>query len=155
VLEGDSATNAINDGKRKLVPREQLNGNLYYDGYYAQPFRIDTSKNYNGTFIESKKLGKIHFDSSVGSKIIVLKYISDGLEYSDESDIKVNKYAEYALYNWTNWNILNNKMGVPLYEKTRAKKDYDTAFRNAKIKLMNLRIAEISQLLKKRSTWIH
>jgi hypothetical protein len=155
VLEGNSATNAINDGKLDLVPQKQPDCNLYYDDYYAQHFRIDTSKNYNGTFIESKRLGKIHFDSGVGSKIIVLEYISDGLEYSEESDIKINKYAEYALYNWTNWNLLNNKMGVPIYEKNRAKRDYDTSFRNAKIKLMNLRIAEINQIIKGRNRWIH
>lgn len=155
ILEADSATNDINDGKMDLVPQKQPNCNLYNDGCYAQYFKIDTSINYNGTFIENKRLGKIHFDSGVGSKIIVLEYISDGLEYSQESEIKINKYAEYALYNWTNWNLLNNKMGVPLYEKNRAKRDYDTAYRNAKIKLMNLRIAEINQIIKGRNRWIH
>lgn len=155
ILEADSATNDINDGKLDLVPQKQPDCNMCNDGYYAQRFKIDTSVNYNGTFIESKRLGKIHFDSGVGSKIIVLEYISDGLEYSQESDIKINKYAEYALYNWTNWNLLNNKMGVPIYEKNRAKKDYDTSYRNAKIKLMNLRIAEINQIVKGRNTWIH
>jgi hypothetical protein len=155
VLEGDSATNAVNDGKKDLVPKTDPDCNLFYDNYSSQLFRIDTGKNYNGTFIENKRLGKIHFDSGVGSKIIVLEYVSDGLEYSSESDIKINKYAEYALYNWTNWNLLNNKMGTPLYEKNRAKRDYDTSFRNAKIKLMNLRVAEISQIIKGRNRWIH
>jgi hypothetical protein len=158
ILEGDSATNNINDDLTKL-DQNQKDGilraycEIFGDTY--QNFRIDTSINYNGYFEESKRQGRIHFDSSVQSKIIVLEYVSDGLEYLNESDIKVNKYAEYALYNWTNWNLLNNKNGVPLYEKNRAKRDFDTAYRNAKIRLMNIKIAEISQLIKKRNTWIH
>lgn len=155
VLEGDSAVNLLNDGKGKKKIQAQYNSNLYDDGYAIQHFKIDTSINYNGSFIISPDKRKFHFDSSVGSKIIVLEYISDGLEAANESDIKINKYAEYALYNYANYNLLNNKIGVPIYEKTRAKKDYDTAYRNAKIKLMNLRIAEISQIIKGRNRWIH
>lgn len=157
-LEGNSATNILQDDLTKLkqttrngIPCCELS--LYGNTY--QNFRIDTSINYNGTFVENKRQGRIHFDSSVASKIIVLEYISDGLEYFDEADIKINKFAEYALYNWTNWNLLNNKNGVPDYEKRRAKRDYDTAYRNAKIRLMNLKIAEVSQWVKKRNTWIH
>lgn len=155
VLEASSATNILNDSKTK-----QIQGLGYRCGYetfngdYYQNFRVDTSQNLNGTFIENKRQGRIHFDSRVGSKIIVLEYISDGLEYALEGDIKINKYAEYALYNWANYNLLNNKNGVPDYEKRRAKKDYEAAFRNAKIKLLNLKPAEINQLLKARNTWI-
>lgn len=154
VLEGDSATNFINDHpEKKRQNTDEIHNNIYgLTGYY-QNFRIDTSVNYNGTFIESKENGKFHFDSNISDKIIVLEYVSDGLQLSDDK-IKVNKHAEYALYNWVNWNLLNNKNGVPDYEKRRAKRDYDTAYRNAKIQLMGLRIAEISQMVKKINTWI-
>jgi hypothetical protein len=155
-LEGDSGTNILNDnpGLLKQVPNLHCCYGYGIGGYY-QHFRVDTSVNLNGTFVENKKQGRIHLDSSVASKIIVLEYISDGLEYFSESDISVNKMAEYALYNWVNWNLLNNKNGVPDYEKRRAKKDYDTAYRNAKVRLMNLKIAEVSQWIKKRNTYIH
>lgn len=157
-LEGDSATNTINDDRAQLKQIPNLNCCYGYDSYpygdYYQNFRVDTSVNLNGYFVENKRQGRIHFDSTMQSKIIVLEYISDGLEYLLDGDIKVNKMAEYALYNWTNWNLLNNKNGVPDYEKRRAKKDYDTAYRNAKIRLMNIKIAEVSQVLKKRNTWI-
>ncbi len=156
VLEGSSATNLINDEQTKQI--WELGYCCGYEtigGSYYQNFRVDTSKNANGTFIENRKQGRIHFDSSVGSKIIVLEYISDGLESLLEGDITINKFGEYALYNWTNWNLLNVKNGVADYEIRRAKKDYDTSFRNAKIRLMNIKIAEVSQLLKARNTWIH
>jgi hypothetical protein len=155
VLEGDSAANTLNDDPNKRVPSPDVDCNAYpYYGSYYQNFRIDTSINYNGTFIESKSLGKFHFDSSVSDKIIVLEYVSDGLEHLNDDQIKVNKYAEYALYNWVNWNILNNKNGVADYERRRAKRDYDTAYRNAKIKLLGIKIAEISQMVKKINTWV-
>jgi hypothetical protein len=73
----------------------------------------------------------------------MLEYISDGLEYSNENDIKVNKMAEMALYAWINWNITSNKLNIQEYIVRRAKKDYDTAVRNAKIKLMDLRLHEL------------
>ena len=74
----------------------------------------------------------------------MLEYISDGLEYSNENDIKINKMAEMALYAWINWNLLSNKINVQEYIVRRAKKDYDTALRNAKIKLMDLRLHELA-----------
>ncbi|HEY6143735.1 MAG TPA: hypothetical protein VIV55_10025 [Flavobacterium sp.] len=156
VLEGSSATNLINDSKTKfLIPEDGLRGGYETTfGDYYQNFRIDTSQNLNGTFIVSPKEGRIHFDSRVGSKIIVLEYISDGLESLLEGDIKVSKYAEYALYAWVNWNLTIVKNAVPEYVIARTKKDYWSAFRNAKIKMMDIRIAEINQLLKKRNTWI-
>jgi hypothetical protein len=156
ILEGDSATNILNDNIRKNVqPIPGLHCCYGYPGgSYFQNFRVDTSVNLNGYFKESTEQGRIHFDSSMESKIIVLEYISDGLALPDDK-IVVNKFAEYALYNWTNYNMLNNNNGVPLYEKTRAKRDYDTSYRNAKVRLMKLKIAEVSQQLKKRNTWIH
>lgn len=159
VLEGDSATNIINDDKTKT---KQLPDSFYgygcgysLHGDYFQNFRVDTSINLNGYFEESKRQGRFHFDSTMSDKIIVLEYISDGLEYNSEDNIKISKFAEYALYNWTNYNLLNNKNGVPDYEKRRAKKDWEASYRNAKIRLLNIKPAELSQRLKKSNTWIH
>jgi len=148
VLEGTSATEIIN----KNLPGA--------DGYRClsicedQQWRLDTSKNYNGSFNIEKRTGRIHFSSDVASKIIVLEYISDGLEYESESNIMVHKFAEIALYDWVKWNLLTNKVGMQDYEKRRAKSDYDTSFRNAKIKLMNIKIAEVMQQLKFRNKWV-
>lgn len=163
ILEGTSATNMINDSlshraNGEIIQNNNsiLNNNDYYgtSGIGSANFRVPTVVNGNGNFIVDTRKGVIHFGSSVSAKIIVLDYISDGLEYSSDSDIKVNKFAEQALYNWVNWNMLNNRVGVPMYEKSRAKKDYDTSYRNAKIRLMNLNIAEVSQMIKARNTWV-
>jgi hypothetical protein len=73
----------------------------------------------------------------------MLEYISDGLEYSNENDIKVNKMAEMALYAWINWNLMSNKLGVQEYKIQSARKEYFTLLRNTKIKLMDLRLHEL------------
>lgn len=149
VLEGTSATQIINDG---LTNQRNLAPDCYCGD--SQKWSMDTSKNYNGTFNIDKRAGRIHFSSENATKIIILEYISDGLEYSSESDIKIHKFAEISLYDWTYWNILTKTIGVNQYDKSIAKKAYDTSYRNSKIQLMNLRVAETTQMLKQRNRWI-
>lgn len=106
-------------------------------------FRLDTTKNANGTFHIDTRSGKIHFSSDNAIRVIMLEYISDGLEYSNESDIKVSKMAEEALYNFVNYELMRNVFGVPMYEKMAAKKSWESAYRNAKIALMNIKISDV------------
>lgn len=147
ILEGTTATELINNG----LPADKIKEYCLCTG---QDWSLDTSKNYNGTFNIDTRVGRIHFSSDNASRIIILEYISDGLEYTDEDNIKVNKMAEMALYAWCSWNLLNNKEGVADYEKRRAKKDYDTAYRNAKVQLMGIKIHEIAQSLKGMNRWL-
>jgi hypothetical protein len=49
----------------------------------------------------------------------MLEYLSDGLEYNDESDIKVLKLAEIALYNYVNYNLMFTMYGATEYHKKR------------------------------------
>lgn len=159
ILEGTTAFQELNDHPVNRI--EVLNCGVSCSGCaYAssgcpnpQMFALDTGKNYNGRFNIDTRQGKIHFGSENASRILMLEYISDGLEYNNESEIKVNKIAEMALYKWINWNILSNKIGVQEYIVQRAKKDYDTAYRNTKIKLMDLRPHEIMQSLKQANKW--
>ena len=146
ILEGTSASELIHSQKSYSMNPDST--------CETQNWGLDTSKNYNGEFNIDKRAGKIRFSSENAEKIIILEYISDGLEYSDENDIKVNKFAEMALYAWVTYNLINNKIGVPDYERRAKKKDFDTAFRNCKIKLMNLRISEVTQLLKGQNKWL-
>jgi hypothetical protein len=148
ILEGTTATELVNNSKKYTIQGDCTNDCA------DQKWSIDTMKNSNGNFNIDKRAGRIHFSSDNEERIIMLEYISDGLEYASESDVKVHKFSEIALYAWVTWNLLTNKAGVPDYEKRGAKKDYDTAFRNLKIKMMNLRISEVAQLLKGRNRWI-
>lgn len=147
ILEGTTAAELINNG----VNPNNIND---YCLCSDQDWSADTSKNSNGTFNIDTRVGRIHFSSDNASRIIILEYISDGLEYSNEDEIKVNKLAEMALYAWCSWNLLNNKAGIPDYEKRRAKKDYDTAYRNAKVQLMGIKLPELAQRIKGIKRWI-
>lgn len=150
ILEGSAMVNDINDNL------QTASGTLTQYCFCSDDhtnWKLDTSVNANGTFNINEKLGKIHFSSDNAIRTIVLEYISDGLEFSSESDIRINKMAEQALYHWTNWQLLNNKLNVQEYIIGRAKKNYDTAFKNAKIALMKIRIDDVINLLGNKRKW--
>ena len=135
VLEGTTFFSELND----KVKQKNILGSCSSD----QDFRLDTTQNANGTFHIDTRAGKIHFSSDNAIRVIMLEYISDGLEYSNESDIKVSKMAEEALYNFVNYELVRNIFGVPMYEKMAAKKNWESAYKNAKIALMNIKISDV------------
>ena len=116
--------------------------------YGLEPFEAQC----NGTYIINERLGKISFSSDLAGKTIILEYISDGLGY--ESDMKVPKMAEEAMYMHIIHGVLSSRSGVPEYVVQRYKRDRSTALRNAKIRLSNIKIGEISQVFRNKSKWI-
>ncbi len=159
VLEGTSYFAELNDRiqQREFIPNWSpcSMGYMGYMGvnYQQTNFQLDTTKNINGSFTIDTRLGKIHFSSDNASRIIMLEYISDGLEYSDESDIKVSKLAEIALYNYVNYNLLFPISDIPMYEKKNAEKRWLAEFKNAKIRLMDIRIPDIMLCLNARRNY--
>jgi len=138
ILEGSTYFSELNDA----VKQKNILGTV--DSCSTDTdFRLDTTKNANGTFHIDTRSGKIHFSSDNAIRVIMLEYISDGLEYSNESDIKVSKMAEEALYNFVNYELMRNVFGVPMYEKMAAKKSWESAYKNAKIALMNIKISDV------------
>jgi len=117
-------------------------------------FGINTNQNGNGYFNIDKRRGVISFSSNIGSKVILLEYVSDGLEYNNGDDIQIHKFAEQALYNYVRYMIINNKFGVPEYVVNRAKKDYYNELQNTRIRMMELRGSELLILLKGRNKWL-
>ena len=85
-------------------------------------------------------------------KVIIIKYISDGLGTDEE--MQVHKLAEQALYMHIAHGILSTKSNVTEYVVNRYKKEKSTALRNAKIRLSNIKLEEISQVLRGQSKWI-
>lgn len=158
ILEGTTLLAEINDNPEKdqlLKSRSFIGACNGYCSYANETFwGLDTSQNINGTFNIDKRSGRIHFSSDNLTRVLLLEYISDGLELSNESDIKINKLAEIALYNWVNWNLLSTKLGVQEYIIRRAKKDYDTTYRNSKIALMNIKATDVAHYISGRKQWI-
>jgi hypothetical protein len=120
------------------------NGSRYgLDPQYAQA---------NGSFYIDDSSGKIHFSSNISGKTVVLDYISDSL--GTDGEMQVHKFAEEAMYRWMSHAIIAGKANVPEYLVMRLKKEKFAAIRTAKLRLSNLKIEELTQILRGQSKWI-
>ena len=84
--------------------------------------------------------------------VIVLEYVSDGLAY--ELDTKVPKLAEEAMYAHILHAIISTRINQPDYLVNRLKQEKRAKLRNAKIRLSNIKLEEITQVLRGQSKWI-
>lgn len=118
-----------------------------------QRYYVDPTINGNGYFVIDKRKGVISFSSNVGGRLIVIEYVSDGLEY-DSTQISIHKFAEKALYDYVKLELLRNKYGIQEYVIRRNERDYNTSLRNATIRLQELRLQEAIFTLNGRKKWL-
>jgi hypothetical protein len=118
---------------------------IYEERYGIDPQHSQT----NGSFFIDCKKGLIHFSSNINGKTVILDYISDSLGTYDE--MKVHKFAEEAVYKYLSHAVLSTKMGVPEYVVARYKKEKRAATRQAKLRLSNIKLEEITQILRGKS----
>jgi hypothetical protein len=152
---GDEKWNGLNP---KVITGDDgySDKSIYYDYYYFYKRNTggrygltpETSQN-NGFFTINERDGCVSFSSDLLEKIIVIKYISDSLGKDEE--MQVHKLAEQALYMYIAHAILSSKSGIPEYIVNRYKKEKTAALRNAKIRLSNIKLEEISQVLRNKS----
>lgn len=161
-IEGDSLTEErwnTND----IFPFVNNNtsvGNNWYDGYnglqdgfFGRLFGMDPQyANINGYFSINDREGKISFSSNLVGKLIVLEYISDGLAY--DLDSRVPKMAEGALYAYILHAIMAHRTASTEYVVRRLQQDKSAKLRNAKIRLSNIKLEEITQVFRGKSKWI-
>ncbi len=122
----------------------KMNGNRYgLDPQHAQA---------NGSFYIDCKTGKIHFSSNISGKTVILDYISDSLGTDEE--MKVHKFAEEAMYRFMAHAVLSNRANIPEYQVMRFKKEKIAAARTAKLRLSNIKLEEITQILRGKSKQI-
>ena len=123
---------------------EQNLGRRYgIDPQYAQS---------NGVFYIDQVRGLIRFSSNIVNKIVTLKYISDGLGTDDE--MQVHKFAEEAMYKYIAHAILATRANTPEYMIARFKREAATAKRNAKLRLSNIKLEELTQVMRGKSKQI-
>ena len=106
----------------------------------------------NGSFYIDENAGKIHFSSNITGKIIIIDYISDSL--GTEEEMKVHKFAEEAMYKYIASAVLSSKSNIPEYQVMRFKKEKFAAVRTAKLRLSNIKLEEITQILRGKSKQI-
>jgi len=106
----------------------------------------------NGWFNLNEREGKMSFSSNLRDQIIILEYISDGLAY--DNDTKVPKMAEDALYAYMSHAVLASRINQPEYIIQRLKREASAKLRNTKIRLSNIKLDEIVQVMRGKSKWI-
>jgi len=127
--------------------------NSDYDGSDGSRFGLDPQfANTNGSFYVDCGSGKINFSSDFVGKVIVLDYISDGIGTNNE--MQVHKFAEEAMYKWIAHAILSTTMNIPEGLVARFKRERFAAVRTAKLRLSNIKLEEIIQILRGKSKQI-
>jgi len=106
----------------------------------------------NGSFYIDELKGKIHFSSNVAGLTVALKYISDGL--GTDSEMQVHKFAEEALYKYIAYAVVSTRANMPANLVARLKKEARASKRTAKLRLSNIKIEEITQVLRGKSKQI-
>jgi hypothetical protein len=125
------------------------NGNWNMGQFYGADPQYS---NVNGYFTIDEREGKMSFSSDLADKLIVLEYVSDGLAY--DKDTKVPKLAEEALYASILHYIVSTRANQPEYLVQRLRRDKSSKLRNAKIRLSNIKLTEIVQVMRGKSKWL-
>ena len=137
----------------------------YYSFYSYQGRRYGTDPQYdnrNGEYVLDLVNGIIYFGSEFvnagtgddNNIVVSIQYISDGLaENGDLTKVFVPKLAEDAIYASILYNLSKVRPSAaqlaPLYQKEASAK-----MRNAKIRLTDWKLEEITQVMRGKSKWI-
>ena len=106
----------------------------------------------NGSFFIDCYRGMIHFSSNLSGKTVIIHYLSDHRGKASESIIP--KLAEEAMYKWIAYGCLITRADTPEYVIQRFKKEKFAETRKAKIRISNIKIEEIAQIMRNKSKWI-
>jgi len=132
------------------------NQDSYDDSYWyvnGERYGIDPQHaQSNGSFFIDCDRGVIHFSSNVSGETIILKYISDSL--GTDGEMQVHKFAEEAMYKHIMYGCVSAKLNVPEYIIARFKRERFAETRKAKLRLSNIKIEEITQILRGKSKQI-
>ena len=133
------------------------NQDSYDDDYYVNALGQRYGLNpqhaqVNGSFYIDNLRGLINFSSNVSGKTVILDYISDSL--GTDGEMQVHKFAEEAMYKWIMYAILSTRANTPEYIVRRYQKEKFAATRQAKLRLSNIKLEELTQTLRGKSKHI-
>lgn len=130
-------------------------GNWYFTRGVGAKFGLNTeTANANPTFKINPKGGVINFSSGIQDELVVLEYVSDGMENGNDSYVTVNKLFEDYVYAAIEFAILNSKFGVQEYVVNRARKRKSALLRNAKIRISNIHPGRLLMNLRGQNKWL-
>ena len=128
---------------------DDLYGNLTGERYGIDPQYAQA----NGSFFIDEALGKFHFSSNISGKTVVIRYISDGVRSTSANGIdltqsRVPKLAEEAIYKHILYGVLSARMNTPAGLLAQFKKERFAETRKAKLRLSNIKLEELTQILR-------
>ena len=130
-----------------------LEENTSYTQLFGQRYGIDPQfAQSNGVFFIDPIESKIFFSADMTGRIVTLKYISDGVATIKE--MKVHKFAEEAMYKHIAHAILSTRANTPEYIVNRFNKEKFAAVRQAKLRLSNLKLEELTQVMRGKAKQI-
>jgi len=142
-------------------PFDGYEGYLWEDAWYFTAdvaggwFSLDTeTANANPTFSIDNTMGVINFSSNIGDNLVILEYVSDGMEGGDDSKIHVNKMFEDYVYAYIEYAILQSKLNVQEYIVRRTQKRKSALLRNAKIRISNIHPGRLLMSMRGKDKWI-
>jgi hypothetical protein len=138
------------------------NNNPHYEDYAKDVYWPNHGERYglnpkhaqvNGSFYIDNLRGKINFSSNISGKTVILDYISDSL--GTDAEMQVHKLAEEAMYKHIACAVLSTS-GNPMHQQLvpRFKKEKFAAVRQAKLRLSNIKLEELTQVLRGKSKQI-
>jgi hypothetical protein len=138
------------------TPSENSIDDYRYEQHWLNPnerYGLDPQHaQINGSFYIDDRLGKIHFSSNISGKTIILDYISDGL--GTDAEMQVPKLAEDAMYKHILCDMMSARANVGAGRLSYYKKDKFAAVRKAKLRLSDIKLEELTQILRGQSKQI-
>lgn len=159
-------TSVTEDRWKSNILKEKTNPNFvddtalgweYYYGWpefgYGQLYGLDPQfANSSGYYTINERENKFSFSANLVDKIVVIEYISDGL--STNLDTRIPKLAEEAMYAYISHAVLASRINQPEYIVQRLKREASAKLRNTKIRLSNIKLNEIVQVMRGKSKWL-
>ena len=147
---------SIQSSYKSATPAENNNDDYEDDTYWpmnGSRYGLDPQHaQVNGSYYIDTATGLIHFSSNISGKTVILDYISDSL--GTDGEMQVHKFAEDAMYKWMSHAIMAGRANVPEYVIKRYKKERFAETRKAKLRLSNIKLEEITQILRGKSKQI-
>ena len=152
---GNEKNSSTWNNYKSTTPSENNNDDYEDDVYWpiqGERYGLEPSHaQVNGSFYIDQRLGRIHFSSNISGKTVILDYISDSL--GTDSEMQVHKFAEEAMYKSISHAILSgSSYGQALVP--RLTKEKFAAVRKAKLRLSNIKLEELTQILRGKSKQI-
>ena len=154
-VDGIQKTQYLGDGKLNGALGYNIEGKWVFDYAIGARYGLNTeTANINPTFKINKSGGVINFSSSMADQVVVIEYVSDGMEGGDDASVSVNKLFESYIYAYIKHSVLNNKFGVQEYVVRRAQKEKSSLLRNARIRLSNIHPGRLLMNMRGAQKWL-